>query len=233
VKPLTRRAKLDLLRKLKDRKEKLGEKFKFLQKTRRYPGIPGYQPPKPDPRPRILDHFNTRDTRDTRDSRDSQVIDTTTGTPVIDTTDNTNVAFGLSKSDLEFLLKTLPALYKDSPSHLSIHERSNILAKFIDINNSNQSQISKLNIQSSINLLKRHEFDIGSPEIQVAIHSIRIMALKKHLEQFRKDNDAKKSLLYWSSKRERMLKYLKRADLEKFVHVCKLVGVDSTKFSAV
>lgn len=45
VKRLTRRATLRHLQNIKAQKEKHGDKFKFLEKHKRYPGLPGYVAP--------------------------------------------------------------------------------------------------------------------------------------------------------------------------------------------
>jgi ribosomal protein S15P/S13E len=55
----------------------------------------------------------------------------------------------------------------------------------------------------------------------------------EHLKTNKKDSPVKKALQKWQSKRLKMLKYLKRTDLEKFVGTCKVVGIDPDSILAL
>ena len=269
VKPLTRRAKLKHLVKLKELKEKQGDKFRFLSKHRRYPGLPGYIPPA-EPKPaKFLEKFFAKSGA----GEEKEIIKTTTNlvsasniltklekssseteeaVSADGTLSNTFVqdlkgqlpfkfdkkaeelktfsgikpAYSVSDKEFDFLVHQVPKVLKDQASEAELNERAEIVSRILSLENASQNRVHQFNKQQAIDMLKRHETDIGSPEIQVAMYSIKIMALKEHLKNYRKDDDAKRSLEYWESKRRRMLNYLRMKDLGKFVQVCKVVGVE-------
>ena len=56
------------------------------------------------------------------------------------------------------------------------------------------------------------EHDTGSPEVQVAILSERIVNLTEHLKVHKKDYHSRRGLLMMVGQRRRLLDYLKRKD---------------------
>lgn len=60
----------------------------------------------------------------------------------------------------------------------------------------------------------RKEGDTGSPEVQIALLTDRIVRLTAHLKQHPKDNHTRRGLLKLVGKRQSLLKYLERTDLE-------------------
>lgn len=61
-----------------------------------------------------------------------------------------------------------------------------------------------------------HEADTGSPEVQVALLSEKIVKLSEHLKLHKKDNHSRRGLLQMVNKRRRLLSYLKRKDEERY-----------------
>lgn len=62
------------------------------------------------------------------------------------------------------------------------------------------------------NLIKKHqghEKDTGSSEVQIAILTERINQVTKHLQEHKKDNDARKGLLGMVAQRRKLLTYLR------------------------
>ena len=61
-----------------------------------------------------------------------------------------------------------------------------------------------------------HEGDTGSPEVQIAILTNRIVYLTEHLKEHKKDHHSRRGLLKLVGQRRNMLDYLRyRAILEK------------------
>jgi len=58
----------------------------------------------------------------------------------------------------------------------------------------------------------RHENDTGSPEVQVAILTHRILQLTEHLKVHKHDESSRRGLIKLVGKRRRHLTYLKRKD---------------------
>ncbi len=67
-----------------------------------------------------------------------------------------------------------------------------------------------------INDFKVHASDTGSPEVQVALLTQRIAHLTEHLRTHRKDFHSRRGLIALTSRRRKLLDYLKRNNLEKY-----------------
>ena len=61
-----------------------------------------------------------------------------------------------------------------------------------------------------------HEGDTGSPEVQIAILTKRIVLLTEHLKSHKKDHHSRRGLLKMVGQRRNMLAYLKDKDLERY-----------------
>ena len=58
-----------------------------------------------------------------------------------------------------------------------------------------------------------HEGDTGSPEVQIAILTKRIVLLTEHLKSHKKDHHSRRGLLKMVGQRRNMLDYLRRSDI--------------------
>lgn len=61
-----------------------------------------------------------------------------------------------------------------------------------------------------------HEGDTGSPEVQIAILTNRIVYLTEHLKEHKKDHHSRRGLLKLVGQRRSMLDYLRRKDIERY-----------------
>lgn len=61
-----------------------------------------------------------------------------------------------------------------------------------------------------------HEGDTGSPEVQIAILTKRIVLLTEHLKFHKKDHHSRRGLLKMVGQRRNMLDYLRRSDIERY-----------------
>lgn len=61
-----------------------------------------------------------------------------------------------------------------------------------------------------------HEGDTGSPEVQIAILTKRIVTLTEHLKEHKKDHHSRRGLLKMVGQRRNMLAYLRRTDVERY-----------------
>ncbi|MDR0744717.1 MAG: 30S ribosomal protein S15 [Holosporales bacterium] len=68
---------------------------------------------------------------------------------------------------------------------------------------------------------ERHEGDVGSPEVQVAVLTERIRNLTNHMGIHKKDFHTRRGLLIMVSKRRRLLDYLKNIDESRYQNVIK------------
>ncbi|MEE8203767.1 MAG: 30S ribosomal protein S15 [Alphaproteobacteria bacterium] len=67
--------------------------------------------------------------------------------------------------------------------------------------------------------------DTGSPEVQVAILSERIVNLTEHFKVHKKDKHSRRGLLMLVSRRRRLLDYVKRKDGERYATLIQRLGL--------
>ena len=67
-----------------------------------------------------------------------------------------------------------------------------------------------------IDKYKRHETDVGSSEVQIAVLSERIKYLTEHLKEHKKDHHTRYGLLKLVRRRRRLLAYLRRVSLQRY-----------------
>jgi small subunit ribosomal protein S15 len=67
--------------------------------------------------------------------------------------------------------------------------------------------------------------DTGSPEVQVAILTERIVTLTDHFKVHAKDNHSRRGLLKMVSQRRRLLDYVKAHDVERYQGLIKRLGI--------
>ena len=71
----------------------------------------------------------------------------------------------------------------------------------------------------------RAEGDTGSPEVQVAIITSRILTLTEHFKTHAKDNHSRRGLLMMVNKRRSLLDYLKREDASRYTDLIAKLGL--------
>ncbi|MCA3597258.1 MAG: 30S ribosomal protein S15 [Methylobacterium sp.] len=67
--------------------------------------------------------------------------------------------------------------------------------------------------------------DTGSPEVQVAILSERIVNLTEHFKAHKKDNHSRRGLLQMVSQRRSLLDYLKKKDEGRYQALIQRLGI--------
>jgi small subunit ribosomal protein S15 len=72
---------------------------------------------------------------------------------------------------------------------------------------------------------KIHEKDTGSPEVQIALLTKRIVELTEHLRTHKKDHSSRRGLLKMVSKRNSLLKYLTREDRTRYQQIISRLGL--------
>ena len=72
---------------------------------------------------------------------------------------------------------------------------------------------------------RRHETDVGSSEVQIAVLSARISYLTEHLKEHRKDHHTRYGLLKLVRRRQRLLTYLRRESSERYQTIITEIGI--------
>jgi small subunit ribosomal protein S15 len=63
----------------------------------------------------------------------------------------------------------------------------------------------------------RHDTDTGSPEVQVAIMTTRILQLTDHLRTHSHDESCRRGLLKLVGQRRRLLAYLRKTNYQRYL----------------
>ncbi len=71
----------------------------------------------------------------------------------------------------------------------------------------------------------RAEGDTGSPEVQIALLTDRIVHLTDHLSTHKKDHHSRRGLLMLVGRRRRMLDYLAAIDVERYRSLIAELGL--------
>lgn len=72
---------------------------------------------------------------------------------------------------------------------------------------------------------KLHDSDTGSPQVQVALLTKRIVELTEHFKTHKKDHHSRRGLLKMVSQRRSLLDYLKRKNIEQYHEVVSRLGL--------
>lgn len=67
--------------------------------------------------------------------------------------------------------------------------------------------------------------DTGSPEVQIALLTARILDLQEHFKAHPKDHHSKRGLLKMVGQRRNMLAYLKKIDINRYRSLVESLGL--------
>ena len=85
--------------------------------------------------------------------------------------------------------------------------------------------LSSENKSSIIKEYGRGEADTGSPEVQVALLSARIVHLTGHFKEHKHDHHSRRGLLRMVNQRRKLLDYLKSKDVERYRELIARLGL--------
>lgn len=69
------------------------------------------------------------------------------------------------------------------------------------------------------------EKDTGRPEVQVALMTERIRELTEHFRDHKKDHHSRRGLLQLVGKRQRLLRFLREKDVERYRKLIQELGI--------
>jgi len=79
--------------------------------------------------------------------------------------------------------------------------------------------------QEIVTKFARHEGDTGSPEVQIALLTERLVYLNEHFRTHAKDHHSRRGLLKIVSKRRRLLNYLQDVDYQRYRTILKALNL--------
>ncbi|WZO96419.1 30S ribosomal protein S15 [Isosphaeraceae bacterium EP7] len=85
--------------------------------------------------------------------------------------------------------------------------------------------ITKEKKQTIIGDFGRAEADTGSPEVQIALLTARIVDLTGHFKAHSKDHASRRGLLMMVSKRSSLLKYLRLHNRKSYLELISRLGI--------
>jgi len=85
--------------------------------------------------------------------------------------------------------------------------------------------LAKTQKEEIIKEFGRHQDDTGSPEVQIALTTTRILELTDHLKEHTHDESSRRGLLKLVGQRRRLLAYLRREDYQRYVAVSDSLGL--------
>jgi small subunit ribosomal protein S15 len=88
-----------------------------------------------------------------------------------------------------------------------------------------EMSLTKERKQELIGQYGQKDGDTGSAEVQIALLTERINHLTEHLREHGKDHHSRRGLLMMVGKRRRLLRYLERADLDRYRKVVSDLGL--------
>lgn len=88
--------------------------------------------------------------------------------------------------------------------------------------------MSKLTKEEKIALAKEYggsETNTGTPEVQIALLTTRIVRLTEHFKVNKKDHHGRRGLLKMVARRRNLLDYLRGNDFERYSNVIQKLGI--------
>ncbi|MGI5891490.1 MAG: 30S ribosomal protein S15 [Bacillota bacterium] len=79
--------------------------------------------------------------------------------------------------------------------------------------------------QAIIEKFKIHEGDTGSPEVQIALLTERILHLAEHLKVHKNDFHSRRGLLKMVGQRRRLLNYLRKSSVDRYRAIITKLGL--------
>jgi len=90
-------------------------------------------------------------------------------------------------------------------------------------------RLTKEKKTSLIEGYRRSESDTGSVEVQVAIMTTRINQLTEHLRAHKHDESSRRGLLKLVGQRRRMLAYLRRKDVTRYIALAERLNLRTNR----
>ena len=79
--------------------------------------------------------------------------------------------------------------------------------------------------ESIVSKFGENKKDTGSAAVQIALLTSRIRQLTAHVTKHKKDNHSRRGLVILVGQRKRLMKYLRRKDLEKYEKVVNELNI--------
>ncbi|CAK9436345.1 mitochondrial 37S ribosomal protein uS15m [Lodderomyces beijingensis] len=145
-----------------------------------------------------------------------------------------NLAYGTDRLEMEKLLYAAEKLSLEKNLHndelreaaKDIEEnKKRAILTILNLRNTNTPDKKKLAVQYAKQELQREPGDTGSPEAQAAVMTIKIHFGMAHVKANKKDHTARQLVRELVQKRQRILKYLKKQNPERYYYALAKLGL--------
>ncbi|WP_019673212.1 30S ribosomal protein S15 [Psychrobacter lutiphocae] len=85
--------------------------------------------------------------------------------------------------------------------------------------------LTKTDREQIVAQYQRAPGDTGSPEVQVALLTARINDLQGHFKTHKADHHSRRGLIRMVNQRRKLLDYLKRKDLDRYISLISELGL--------
>ena len=114
---------------------------------------------------------------------------------------------------------------KEFPSSL-LGRASPLAVLPLSLATANQKDITAHKISLSIKKFQSHATDSGSAAVQIAVATEKILNMVRHTALHRKDKHSNRGFQIMVARRKKMMKYLKRTNLEQFKLLVSALGLE-------
>jgi len=115
----------------------------------------------------------------------------------------------------------------DSVRQNAIKQREAVM-RILNLRNRSAAEALKIKTEMARKEFQRFDGDTGSSEVQAAIATVRIHNIYDHVKENKKDNKNTRYLRMLVQKRQRMLRYLKRDNPERYFWTINKLGLNDT-----
>lgn len=85
--------------------------------------------------------------------------------------------------------------------------------------------VSTVRKATTIGKFRQHPADTGSPEVQIALMTERVLHLTEHVKNNHKDHSSRRGLVKIVNQRRALLEYLKRKNLDRYRKLIETLGL--------
>lgn len=145
-----------------------------------------------------------------------------------------NLAQGYKREEVEKLFYGAQKAVTDSnlagdmfPESVAAKEekKRNAVLTILNLRNTSAKDKKKMAVDFARKEFQRYEGDSGSPEVQAAVMTAKIHLNFNHLKANKKDHSHTEAIRHLVNQRQRVLKYLKRVDPERYYYTLAKLGL--------
>lgn len=115
--------------------------------------------------------------------------------------------------------------YKNSFTAEELRNSPEEVKRVFRLENATPSEILKFRIDQAVKKYQKHFSDHGSPGVQCAAMSERVILLMMHTKKYPHDTKAARYLTKLLDQRRKMLTYLSARDYHRYVWICSDYGI--------